>query len=450
MSVRFRAAWPVLAMATAALTPKVHAAGFALIEQSASGMGNAFAGATSSAEDASTVFFNPAGMTYLAGSHYLAASHLIAPKAKFRDKGSQSMLGTPLTGPEQDGGQSAVVPNIFLLTDLNAGWKFGLGLNVPFGLGTEYDADWIGRYHAIESSVTSININPSFAVRASDRLSLGFGLNAQYIDVTLSSAVDFGTLCTIQEGTVLPSGTCSAAGLNPQSADGYAEITGSNWSYGWNVGLMYDLGPKTRLGLAYRSSINHDIDGEVDFTVPAAASFMTSSGLFTDQDAQASVDLPDTLSTGIHHQAGDRLNLMADVSWTQWSRFDELRIKYPDSSQPDSVTTENWDDTWRIAVGGDYRYTDALTLRLGLAYDQGPVPDAEHRTPRIPDGDRTWLSLGAGYAVTPSTSVDVGYAHLFVPSPAINNTTEGALKHTLTGRYTASVDIFSLQLRGTF
>ncbi len=451
MHARFRATWPLLAMVTAAITSETHAAGFALVEQSASGMGTAFAGAASSAQDASTIFFNPAGMTQLEGGHYAIAAHHIAPRADFQNRGSTAMLGTPLTGPEEDGGQSAVVPNAYWVTNLSDGWKFGLGVSVPFGMSTEYSPEWIGRYHAIESNVATVNINPSLAFRASERLSLGFGLNAQYLEVTLSSAVDFGTLCTLQEmNNTLPPGTCGAAGLSPQSADGFAEITGDNWGYGWNAGLLYALSPDTRLGVAYRSSVRHDITGEADFTVPAAASFMTASGLFTDQAAQASVSLPDTYSVSAHHRVSDRLNVMADVSLTKWSRFEELRIQYPDSAQPDSVTTENWNDTWRIALGGDYRYSDTLTLRAGLAYDQGPVPDDEHRTARIPDGQRTWLALGLGYHLTPSTVVDFGYAHLFVPEQGINNTTEGTLKHTLTGSYNASVDIISLQLSGKF
>jgi len=441
MYARFRAVWPVLAITTAAIASTAHASGFALIEQSASGMGTAFAGAGSSAQDASTIFFNPAGMTYLdSGSHYVIAGHYINLKADFQNDGSQSMLGTPLTGKDDDGGQSSVVPNLYLMTDLNDQWRFGLGVNVPFGLGTEYDSDWIGRYHAIESSVTTININPSFAFKANDRLSLGFGLNAQYIDVILSSAVDFGTLC-------------AAGGCPPQGLDGFAEITGDNWGYGWNVGLLYDLSDTTRLGLAYRSNVKHDIEGEADFTVPAAVpALLTSGGLFTDQDAQSSVDLPGTVTASVHHSLSDRVNVMADVSWTQWSRFDELRIEYPDPSslQPDSVTTEDWRDTWRIAVGADYRSSDKLTLRGGLAYDQGPVPDDEHRTPRVPDGDRTWLALGVGYALSKSTGIDVGYAHLFVPDVSVNNTTEGTLNHTLTGNYESSVDILSVQLRGAF
>jgi long-chain fatty acid transport protein len=376
----------------------------------------------------------------------VVAGHFINPTAEFSNENSVNQANMPLTGPDDEGGESAFVPNIYLVSEINPDWTFGLGVNVPFGLSTLYDKDWIGRYHAIESTMASVNINPSVAFKASDNLSVGFGLNAQYVDVTLSSAVDFGTLCW----GLFPQQSCTTAGLAPQANDGYAEITGDSWSYGWNAGLLYDLTENTRVGLAYRSAVRQDVTGEIDFTVPEAASFMTSSGLFTDTTAEANVELPDSLRASVYHAYSDRLNLMADLSWTGWSRFDELRIKYPDSPQPDSVTTENWNDTWRIAVGGNYRYSDALVLRTGVAFDQGPVPDAQHRTPRIPDGDRTWLSLGLGYAFSENVGLDFGYTHLFVPTLNIDNTTEGALENTLTGEYTAEIDIFSLQLRGSF
>lgn len=447
MYARLKGVRPFLVVTALGVSSSAFGAGFALIEQSASGMGTAFAGSGSSAEDASTVFFNPAGMTRLgSGYHYVLAGHVIVPKADFDNEGSTNQLGAALTGPDDEGGKSALVPNVYLVADINPDWKFGLGLNVPFGLSTEYDPEWVGRYHAIESSMASLNINPSIAFEPGEKLSVGFGVNAQYVDVTLSSAVDFGTLCY----GILPADSCGTMGLSPQSNDGYAEITGDGWSYGWNAGLLYDLSEATRVGLAYRSSVKHQIEGEVDFTVPESAAFMTSNGLFTDTAAKADVALPESLLASVHHAYNERVNVMADLSWTRWSRFDELRIKYPDSPQPDSVTTENWEDIWRVAVGGNYRYSDVLLLRAGVAYDEGPVPDEQHRTPRIPDGSRTWLSFGLGYELSDSMGIDFGYTHLFVPTLDIDNTTEGALENTLSGEFEAAVDIYSLQLRGTF
>lgn len=347
MNAHYTKAWPAIAVAGLIITTPALGSGFAIIEQSASGMGTAFAGSGSSALDASTVYFNPAGMTRLGeGNHYVLAGHAIMPSAEFDNRGSHAMLGGPLTGPDDDGGETAFVPNAYLVTSIDPDWSFGIGLNAPFELATEYDRDWAGRYHAVESSVMSFNINPSLAVQATDKLSLGFGLNVQYIDVKLTSAVDFGSLCVLQEmGGLVPGGTCSATQLAPQSADGFADISGDSWNFGWNAGLLYELNASTRVGLAYRGNVKHDVEGDADFDVPAAAAFMTQGGMFTDTGAEATVELPESVTMSVHHDYSDRLALMADAAWTRWSRFDELRIDYTDSPQPDSVTTENWDDT---------------------------------------------------------------------------------------------------------
>ena len=159
------------------LSPVVsHGAGFALFEQSASGMGTAFSSSSAGAEDASTIYFNPAGLTYVEGTQFIAGAHYIVPSADFNLTSSSVTSG----GNGGDGGEAGLVPNLYYARDLNDEWKFGLGINVPFGLSTKYDSDWIGRYHAIESAVSTINFNPSFAFKANDKLSVGFGLNAMY------------------------------------------------------------------------------------------------------------------------------------------------------------------------------------------------------------------------------------------------------------------------------
>ncbi|MCW8829887.1 MAG: outer membrane protein transport protein, partial [Gammaproteobacteria bacterium] len=166
----------------------------------------------------------------------------------------------------------------------------------------------------------------------------------------------------------------------------------------------------------------------------------------------ASVTLPQSLSMSVVHDM-DELTLLADITWTGWSSFDELRIRYDNALQPDSVTTEAWDDTLRYSFGADYQYSDALTLRAGWAYDETPVPDAEHRTVRVPGNSRRWLSFGGTYIIDKEFTVDVGYSHLFISDTAINNSVESGiptLASTLTGTYEASVDILSAQLRWNY
>lgn len=414
-------------------------AGFALIEQSASGMGAAFAGAGAVAEDASTIFFNPAGMSFLDGRQAVLAVHWIAPKASFSNGDSRAANGAPLTGPDATSDVGAAVPNLYAMTPIDEKWTVGVGINAPFGLETDYPEDWIGRYHAVNSDVRTINLNPSASYRVNDRLALGFGINAQYIDVNLSSAVDFG----------------SVIGLAPQNLDGLARIEGDNWAWGWNAGLMYAMSPQTRVGLAYRSTVTQDVSGDAEFDFPndLVGTLVTSMGMFTPTGAGAEVTLPATASANIYHEVTPRLALMADATWTGWGVFDELRIEYENPNQPDSVTTENWDNNWRFGVGARYQLNDKVALRAGVALDQTPIPDAEHRTPRIPGNDRTWAAFGFSYDVTPNVTVDAGYAHLFVSSTDIHNTFESSvssINHTLDGEYESDVDIFSAQLAWKF
>jgi long-chain fatty acid transport protein len=305
---------------------------------------------------------------------------------------------------------------------------------VPFGLAVKYDDNWVGRYHAVETELETININPSLAFKASDNLSLGFGVSVQTAKVILSNAIDFGALI-----------------LQPQQHDGFVEIKGDNnddLSYGWNAGLLYELSNNTRFGLAYRSEIKHKLKGDADFTVPGSVSSFTESGLFIDSKVSADVTFPQTLSLSAY-QNYDALAVMADITWTGWSTFQELRIKYDNPAQPDSVTTEDWNDTFRYALGINYHTAPQWLLRAGIAYDETPVPNAQHRTPRIPDNDRFWLSLGAGFQAGKSLTVDFGYSHLFIDDAEINNEFEASapqLRSTLKGTYKSSVDILSLQL----
>ncbi len=433
----------------------VYASGFALIENSASGQGNAFAGAAAVAEDASTIFFNPAGMTRIHTRQLVTAGHLIFPTADFDNKGSsQSALlgGGSLTGGDDDGGNFAIVPNLYYVHPWRHGLTFGVGINAPFGLKTEYDDDWVGRYHSVTSDVTTININPSVAYKVNPSLSVAAGIDVQYIDVRLSSAVDFGAICVAALGP----GSCASLGALPQQADGFADLNADNkgdLTWGFNFGLLYELGDSTRIGLAYRSEVEHNVKGDADFSVPSSASFVVSGGAFIDTDLKATVTLPRSASLSAYHKLTGKLALLADATWTEWSVFEELRIKFDNPNQPDAVTTEDWDNTWRFSLGAIYQLNNQWLLRGGLAYDQTPVPGSLRRTPRVPGNDRKWVSVGLTYFYNSAFTVDVGYSHLFIPDTDIDNTLESSvptLAATLNGSYEASVDILSAQLRWSF
>ena len=433
------------------------AAAFALIEQGVKGLGNAYAGGAASAEDASTVFYNPAGMTRLSGRQFVAAGHLVKPSTKFSDGGSHiaAALGAAaLTGGDGgDAGDLALVPNFYYTQDLGNGYHFGIGINVPFGLATEYDGDWKGRYQAVRSEIKTMNINPAFAFKASDALSLSVGVNIQYLDAELTQAVDFSVACLGTFGGVACAGAGLATPQNPNT-DGFSSNTADDWGTGFNVGALYELSSATRAGLAYRSKINYKLQGDGDFTLPAAVSggaSLQAASLragFADTPITAYITVPESWSASLYHQVNSRWAVMGDVTHTQWSRLPELRIDFENSLKSDGVEALNWENTWRYSVGATYFQNDRWTWRGGIAYDESPIPNPESRTARLPDNDRKWLAFGGSYNGSKGMTVDFGYAHLFISDPQINRT--GALGDVLIGTYSNTVDILSAQLNWSY
>jgi long-chain fatty acid transport protein len=399
------------------------AAGFALIEQSASGMGNAFAGGGAVAEDASTIFFNPAGMTYIEGTQVVGALHFINPNVDFDDNGSSSGGAfTPLGDDGPDAGDLAFVPNMYFMTALTPSIKVGLGINVPFGLKTEYDDEWVGRFHADKSELKTVNINPSVAFKVNDQLSLGAGLSMMRAEATLTRAVNFG-----------------AGGV------GDVEIKGDDWGFGFNLGAIYQFTSDTRLSVAYRSKVKQKLEGDAKFNRPA---LVPNAGAAADGNVTAKIDLPATFSVSAFSQINSKWDIMGDVTWTEWSNFEELRV-VRDSGVTLTVTPENWHNTMRYSVGVNYHYSDTVKLRAGLAYDEEAIKD-EFRTARIPGNDRKWLSLGASYKMSPTSTFDIGYAHLFISDVKIDDNQLAQGNGRLTGEYEGSVDILSLQYTHNF
>ena len=400
------------------------ASGFALIEQSASGMGNAFAGGAAVAEDASTIFFNPAGMSRLSGSQLSVAAHAIRPSAKFTNTGSAAALGRPLGTNGGDAGSWAIVPNGYLVMEINPKMRAGLGVNAPFGLQTEYQNGWAGRFQALKSSVETLNINPSVSYQASDSLSLGFGLNYQKIRAGLTSAQNFVV------------------------GEGMSSMSGSDAAWGVNLGALLDLGNSGRVGIAYRSSISYKLSGTLVVTSPTGA-------VALNRPVTADMKMPDTFSMSYFRALDNKWDVMTDLTWTGWGKFSELRIIDAVTGVTRSVTPENWKNTLRFSVGSNYHYNDQWTARMGLAVDQAGVADA-FRTARIPDGNRTWLSVGGQYKPSKQTALDFGYSHLFVNNSTISNnrgaagTASTATVGNLVGSYNNSVDILSAQYTYSF
>lgn len=396
-----------------------HAAGFALIEQSGSGMGNAYAGGAAAAEDASTIFFNPAGMTYIEGTQAVSALHLIKPNIEFHDSGSIKAFGLPPRGDEgPNAGGLAFVPNFYFMTVISPTIKMGIGVSAPFGLKTEYGDEWVGRFQADKSELKTININPSIAFKVNDQLSLGFGVSAMLAKATLTRQVN---------RVVAP--------------ETEVEIKGNDWGFGFNLGALYQVTENTRIGLAYRSKVEQHLEDRSKSPLVAALN----------TKVKADITLPENFSVSAFSQLNDSWDLMGDVTWTRWSRFKELRIDFANATS-DAVTLENWENTLRYSVGVNYHYSDAIKLRAGVAFDEEAIKD-EFRTARIPGNDRKWLSMGVGWRITPATKLDVGYSHLFISDTKIDDDQTSAAEGfngRLRGDFKASVDILSLQLTHNF
>ena len=455
--VRYLVAFTLVAMF--GLVQQGHSAGFALIEQSVKGQGRAFAGEAAAAEDASTIWYNPAGLMNLCGTQVVNALHVVVPTADYRDDGSIFQKKFPPDGVTQpgpdggggetgrNGGVTGFVPNLYVARVFDCGIALGLGINAPFGLETEYTETWVGRYHAIKSKMATANINPSVAWKLCDCLSVGAGFNMMFVTTTLTNAVD---------GGLLLSSTGLADFTNPQQSDFYAKVVGRGWGFGYNVGLLWDVDCCTRVGLAYRSKVVQHLHGDVEYRIPALSSnpaiaaqiegALRSS--FPDAGAKADATLPSSLSLSAYHQWNECVALLADVSWTHWHKFNELRIRF-NSDQADSANELDWSDNWRYSVGLNYRPYTCVTLRTGVAYETTPIPNKLHRTPRIPDNNRVWLSLGGGFDWSPCVHFDVAYTHLFVKDPKIDKSSfelsEDFVKGGLLGHYDARTDIFAVQ-----
>ncbi|MCF6210985.1 MAG: OmpP1/FadL family transporter [Gammaproteobacteria bacterium] len=403
-----------------------HAGGFALIEQGVKGLGNAYAGAAASAEDASTIFFNPAGMTLLDGHQAIVGLHIIQPSTKFSDNGSNTSGGNG-----GDAADLAVIPNLFLVADINDEVKLGLGISVPFGLGTNYDKDWKGRYQAVETTVEVININPSLAFKVNPQWSVGLGANIQYFKAKLTNAVDFSAL---------------------GAPDGFSDITGDSWGFGYNLGVLFAPSEATRIGLAYRSQVKHSLDGEADFTLPAAAVQVLPAIAvqLADTDISGDIDLPSTLSLSLFHQFSDAWTLLADITRTGWSSYDKLVIEFDNPAKGPSTEVNNWEDVNRYSVGVNFTPNQTWIYRAGFAFDESPVPSAELRSARSPGSDRTWLALGFGYQASKNLTFDLGYAHLFAKDADIDRARAGATGDLLKGSYESDVDILSGQVVWVF
>jgi long-chain fatty acid transport protein len=410
------------------------ASGFQIQEQGASGLGVAYSGQAAAVHDASTAFWNPAGMSLLQGIQGTAALHYIIPDTKFSSAGPLPGGSTyNAFGNGGQGGESAFVPAVYGTWMINPQWSVGLAINAPFGLGTEWDTTWAGQFHAIKSEIETLNINPTVSFKVNNMISLGAGVSYQQIKATLSNAAPSATpgLC---------SGIPCALAI-PVTG----QVEGDDWAWGWNLGAMFDFGQGTRVGLTYRSTIDYTIEG--DLTYNGAQSPLAPAG----QNVKASVKLPDTFSVGLSHRFNPQWRVLADYTWTGWDTIQNLDIQSQATGATLTSTALQFKNSWRMGVGAEYQLNQPWLLRAGLAYDTSPVQDA-FRTPRLPDSDRTWLAVGARFQPSPTWWLDFGYTYIWVDngSSSLVPTGTEAFRGNLVGSYKASVQVLAAQVSFKF
>ncbi|BCN92811.1 fatty acid transporter [Thiomicrorhabdus immobilis] len=377
-----------------------NASGFALIEQSASGQGLSYAGAAANAEDASVMWFNPAGLTEIEGSQAIIGAHLIVPKTEYNDTGSIPQNGDT----NVDAGVNGFVPNLYWKGQFGE-YAVGIGLNAPFGSKVEYDSNWIGRVQAIDTDLKTYNLNTNIARKLSDKVSIGFGLNVQKVDLNMTLATGMGA------GSPL------------------AIVKADSIGFGYNLGLLSKVTDNTQIGISYRSEIKHEATGSMEVVGHSI------TGVKSD------VTLPASAMLSISHKMNDNVQFLADATWTGWGAYDQLVITN-DAGSLVSATNQKFSDSLRYSAGMIYKLNEKLKLRTGVAIDYTPVPDAEHRSPRTPDSDKTWISAGFNYKLKNNLGLDMAYSHILGGSADINRTDHTLLK----GYYDTSVDIFSAQL----
>lgn len=433
-----------VAIGGALVSPPASASGFQITENTVRAMGRAYAGREAAGNDASVVINNPAGMVDFDTYAVQLDATAINVSTQFSGSGTDA-LGRPLTGGDGgNGGGMHGIPAISFIAPIAPDWRIGFAVDAPFGLATEYDAGWMGRYEALKTSLKSMDYTGSIAWAVSPQFSLGFSVIAQKTTIDLGNAIDMGAVLAAPPFNLAPT-------FLPQSADGAIRVRGDDWKWGWAAGAQWKPTTQDTIALDYHAKIVHHISGQAYFTVPQSVQFVLSQPgvppLFQNTGGSGEISTPATASLSYWHATPGPISWGAELSWTGWSSFKNLAIAFDNPYQPPVIQAENWRNTWFGSVGMDYKVSDQWTWRAGVAYDQTPTNNAT-RSPRIPDAGRKWLSVGATYSASQNLAFNVGYTHLFVNDSSVNDVS--ATGDTLVGSFSNSGDLFGISMQYKF
>lgn len=393
----------LIASLVAVASQGAFASAFQLQETSTSGLGRAYAGDAAIAEDASVVASNPALMTFFKRPEISVGGIYVNPNIDL----TGTFLGR--NADHKNIATKEVLPYVYSVYPINDRFSIGGGINVNYGLATEFDDNYAAGPFGGKTDLTTINFNLSGAYRVTNNFSVGAGLNAVYADAVVERYL--GGLSQLDP-------RLSLLGLKNSSV--LHKLEGDTWGYGWNVGAVYEFNENNRIGVSYHSHVSLDFDGDYSTDIPVTPALIPSlRGPLTLRQAlgvkggngsgSLTLPLPAYWEVAGYHRLLPKFAVTYSVKRTEWSRYKEL-YAYRDGQQL-FQKDENFSDTTRIALGFIYDVDDKLTLRAGVAHDESAVPTG-YNSISIPDTDRTWYTLGATYRFTPNLSVDAGFAFI--------------------------------------
>ncbi|STO56843.1 outer membrane protein transport protein [Grimontia hollisae] len=383
------------ALGSLSSTP-IMAAGFQLAEYSATGLGRAYAGEAAMADNASAQFRNPAMLTYLDGTQISTGMIYVDPNIDVEGT-TTSLTGTQTATSSENFADAAFIPNLYLSHQLNDKIYLGLALSSNFGMNTKLDDNFKGTQFGNEASVTTVEINPNIAYNINDQFSIGVGV--RYV---------------LGEGSI---GAKSSGGQVAPAGTALKYMEGDDTAWGWQAGAVWQINDRNRIGFNYRSNVDLKLDGYAT----GLAFGSTSAQL----PGSMELTLPATAEMASFHQLTDKVAVHASINWTDWSTFEKLEANIPSLSQPNQpVKQENWEDNYRFAIGATYQLNTKTQLRSGAAYDTSAVNDV-NRTITIPETDRLWLSLGAGYNYSDNLTLDAGVTYIFAKDADVKEPRRG-------------------------
>jgi long-chain fatty acid transport protein len=455
MQTASRLTFTALALGVAGILAagQADASGFQIRENSVKNLGRANAGTTVAWGDASVVLNNPAAMSNLKQTTFQADITVIDLTADFQGSGTTALgpAAGPLSGGNGgDPGDATPVPAMAVVVPLSGsleGMTVGASISAPFGLKTEYDPTWMGRYDAIKSDVKIVDLTLSAAFAFSDRVSVGAGVIVQRADVTLSKAIDFGTaLCAAANPL-----NCfnPAYPVHPQAQDGGIEVSGADTDFGFVFGAQVKASDQLTFGYAHRTEIHHTLTGDAAFTKPASvAATFGALGIHSYDDGSiwANLDTPSTDTVSVLWNVAPGFRLLGDAQLTGWSSLQSVDIHREDGTTL-GFEAFNWKDSWFYSVGGEWDMSDALTFRAGVGFDETPTKD-QYRTPRLPDNDRTVYTLGLTWNASPNLSLDAAYMRVQIDDPTVA-TTSSSSSH-LNGTFTGHADLLGVSAQYRF